>query len=85
MTNTPLESWDSFQAYEQYVGRWSRQVAGLFMRWLAPSPGLAWGQGNVSALERFSSRLPSLPMTISGELFLQFDIQIFKLILMLVS
>jgi SAM-dependent methyltransferase len=36
-------AWDSARAYEQYAGRWSRKVAAEFLRWLAPSPGLAWG------------------------------------------
>jgi SAM-dependent methyltransferase len=36
------DAWDSGDAYEQYVGRWSRKVAREFLRWLAPSPGLAW-------------------------------------------
>ena len=36
------DSWDSGHAYEQYVGRWSRKVAPEFLRWLAPSRGLAW-------------------------------------------
>jgi ubiquinone/menaquinone biosynthesis C-methylase UbiE len=35
-------AWDSGDAYEQYVGRWSRMVAIEFLRWLAPRPGLAW-------------------------------------------
>jgi SAM-dependent methyltransferase len=35
-------AWDSGQAYEQYVGRWSRNVAVEFVRWLALPPGLAW-------------------------------------------
>jgi trans-aconitate methyltransferase len=35
-------AWDSGDAYEQYVGRWSRTVATEFLRWLAPRPGLAW-------------------------------------------
>ena len=35
-------AWDSGDAYEQYVGRWSRTVAIEFLRWLAPRPGLAW-------------------------------------------
>jgi SAM-dependent methyltransferase len=38
-----VESWSSADAYERYVGRWSRVVAAEFLRWLAPSPGLAWG------------------------------------------
>ena len=36
------EAWDSGDAYERYVGRWSRTVATAFLRWLAPRPGLAW-------------------------------------------
>jgi trans-aconitate methyltransferase len=36
------EAWDSSDAYEQYVGRWSRKVAVEFLRWLAPAPGLEW-------------------------------------------
>lgn len=35
-------TWDSGDAYEQYVGRWSRMVAIEFLRWLAQRPGLAW-------------------------------------------
>ncbi len=42
MTEPSAESWDSTHAYEQYVGRWSRQVAAHFLRWLALSPGLTW-------------------------------------------
>jgi trans-aconitate methyltransferase len=34
--------WDSSHAYEQYVGRWSRQVASELVGWLAPAPRLAW-------------------------------------------
>lgn len=40
--NEPLESWDSADAYERWVGRWSRSVAGEFLRWLALSPRLTW-------------------------------------------
>ena len=48
------EAWDSGQAYEQYVGRWSRKVAVEFLRWLDPEPGLEWadvgcGTGALSA------------------------------------
>jgi SAM-dependent methyltransferase len=42
VTATPTESWGSGDAYEQYVGRWSRKVAAELLRWLAPAPGLAW-------------------------------------------
>lgn len=36
------EAWASGEAYEQYVGRWSRKVATEFLRWLAPVPDLEW-------------------------------------------
>ena len=36
------EAWDAGDAYERYVGRWSRVVATEFLRWLAAAPGLAW-------------------------------------------
>lgn len=34
--------WDSGDAYEPYVGRWSRLVAREFVRWLAVPPGSLW-------------------------------------------
>jgi SAM-dependent methyltransferase len=34
--------WDSGDAYEPYVGRWSRLVAREFVRWLALPPGSRW-------------------------------------------
>lgn len=36
------EAWDSSQAYERYVGRWSRKVAAEFLGWLAPVSDLEW-------------------------------------------
>jgi SAM-dependent methyltransferase len=36
------ESWASGDAYEPYVGRWSRLVAEEFVDWLAPADGLRW-------------------------------------------
>jgi SAM-dependent methyltransferase len=42
MTNPTEDSWDSSHAYEQYVGRWSGQVADRFLEWLALPAGLAW-------------------------------------------
>lgn len=54
MTEPATDAWDSGQAYEQYVGRWSRQVAVEFVRWIAAPSGLAWadvgcGTGALSA------------------------------------
>jgi SAM-dependent methyltransferase len=34
--------WASGEAYEPYVGRWSRPVARQFLEWLAPPSGNAW-------------------------------------------
>ncbi|NGY64639.1 methyltransferase domain-containing protein [Lentzea sp. NEAU-D13] len=34
--------WDLGDAYERYVGRWSRPVAVEFLRWLAVPPGRTW-------------------------------------------
>ena len=43
MTAAPMESWGSGDAYERYVGRWSRKVAVELLRWLAPARGLSLG------------------------------------------
>jgi hypothetical protein len=36
------EVWDSAQAYERYVGRWSRRVAVRFLRWLPARSQAVW-------------------------------------------
>jgi SAM-dependent methyltransferase len=36
------DAWDSGDAYEPYVGRWSRLVAREFLRWLAMPTGCRW-------------------------------------------
>lgn len=36
------DRWNSGDAYEPYVGRWSRLVAREFLRWLAVPPGGRW-------------------------------------------
>jgi trans-aconitate methyltransferase len=36
------DSWDSGDAYEPYVGRWSRLVAREFLGWLAVPPARRW-------------------------------------------
>lgn len=38
----PEFSWSGAQAYERYVGRWSRPVAKLFVPWLDLPPDLDW-------------------------------------------
>ena len=35
-------TWQGADAYERYVGRWSRPVAAEFIGWLQPLPGLDW-------------------------------------------
>ena len=59
VTPEPASVWASGDAYEPYVGRWSRLVAREFVDWLALPPGLHWldvgcGTGALSAavLER---------------------------------
>jgi len=36
------DAWQSGDPYEYYMGRWSNLVAGKFVDWLSPQPGLAW-------------------------------------------
>lgn len=50
----PQDAWASGDAYEPYVGRWSRLVARPFLAWLALPPGGRWldvgcGTGALSA------------------------------------
>jgi SAM-dependent methyltransferase len=59
----PKDSWASGDAYEPYVGRWSRKIAPLFLDWLAIPAGGAWvdvgcGTGALTSaiLERTSPR-----------------------------
>ena len=40
--NQPKDVWASGEAYEAYVGRWSRIVAHKFFAWLAAPPGGLW-------------------------------------------
>jgi len=37
-----MDVWQKGNPYEQYVGRWSRRVAPLFLSWLGLPPGLRW-------------------------------------------
>lgn len=48
------DTWEHGNPYEQYVGRWSRQVAPIFLSWLGIPPGRHWvdvgcGTGALSA------------------------------------
>lgn len=36
------DSWTSAEAYERFMGRWSRRIARLFVAWLGVAPGARW-------------------------------------------
>ncbi|MEP6493937.1 MAG: methyltransferase domain-containing protein [bacterium] len=40
--SAPADVWAAGNAYEPYVGRWSRVVAREFLEWLAPANGERW-------------------------------------------
>jgi SAM-dependent methyltransferase len=43
MSNPPVsDTWERGSPYERYIGRWSRQVAPLFLAWLGIAPGKRW-------------------------------------------
>jgi SAM-dependent methyltransferase len=39
---TKGDAWAAGEAYEAYMGRWSRALAREFLTWLAPKPGAHW-------------------------------------------
>jgi SAM-dependent methyltransferase len=42
MTNAPADGWVTGDAYEAYMGRWSRLLARQFVEWLDPRPLANW-------------------------------------------
>jgi SAM-dependent methyltransferase len=42
MTNAPDDKWLAGEAYEGYMGRWSRPLARVFIEWLNPKPSAHW-------------------------------------------
>ncbi len=42
MSDRTLENWGAGEAYERYVGRWSRRAAPIFLEWLAVPTGRVW-------------------------------------------
>jgi SAM-dependent methyltransferase len=42
MTNAPGDRWVTGDAYEAYMGRWSRPLARAFVAWLHPKPSANW-------------------------------------------
>ena len=54
MTGPASDRWRDADAYEQYIGRWSRRVADTFLAWLSQPSGSSWvdvgcGTGALSA------------------------------------
>lgn len=63
----PPDRWERGSPYEQYVGRWSRQVATGFLAWLDLPPGLRWvdvGCGTGALTEAILSH--AAPATLVG-------------------
>ncbi|HEV7671143.1 MAG TPA: class I SAM-dependent methyltransferase [Thermoanaerobaculia bacterium] len=42
MTNPPDKTWTGADAYEAFMGRWSRPLALKFVDWLQPAPAAHW-------------------------------------------
>lgn len=67
MTTNPTGTWTSGEAYERYIGRWSRKVAEELVSWLAPRAGLAWGDVGCGTGALASTILSMCePATVSG-------------------
>jgi SAM-dependent methyltransferase len=67
MSGAAGEVWGSGDAYERYVGRWSRKVAPEFLRWLAAGAGLAWADVGCGTGELTSAILATCePVSVAG-------------------
>jgi len=42
MASAPGDNWAAGEAYERYMGRWSRPLARAFIKWLQPQSSLRW-------------------------------------------
>jgi SAM-dependent methyltransferase len=40
--DSPTDRWESANAYERFMGRWSRELARVFVTWLDVPPGRHW-------------------------------------------
>lgn len=61
------DTWDRGSPYEQYAGRWSRQVAPRFLSWLGLPPGRRWldvGCGTGALCSAIADRCA--PATVAG-------------------
>lgn len=52
--STPSDTWEHGNPYDDYMGRWSRRLASVFLSWLGVPPGRRWleigcGTGALSA------------------------------------
>jgi len=63
----PLENWGSGEAYEQWIGRWSRPVAREFLQWADVPPGARWadlGCGTGALSQTVAAH--AAPVSVSG-------------------
>lgn len=77
MNETVTSQWASGDAYEAFMGRWSRLVAGRFLAWLAPESGKHWldvgsGAGALSAAVLASAEPASLVGIDSSQPFVDY-------------
>lgn len=42
MTEPAIDPWESGEAYERFMGRWSRRIAGAFLSWLSAPKRADW-------------------------------------------
>ena len=67
MADQAKENWNSGEAYEQYVGRWSRKVAYEFLAWLQTRPGRDWADVGCGTGALTSAILTSCePLSVRG-------------------
>lgn len=71
---TAFEKWASGEAYEQFMGKWSAEVASLFLDGLQPVGNVSWldvGCGTGALVRVIASRIPSA-MIVGVDLSLDF-------------
>ncbi len=63
----PNIKWENSEAYELFIGRWSRLAGREFLKWLAPVPGIRWldvGCGTGALCEAIVEL--TAPLTVKG-------------------
>jgi trans-aconitate methyltransferase len=73
--DSPRDLWESASAYERFMGRWSRELARAFVRWLDVPPGSHWlevgcGTGALTSGILEMGRPASVVATDSSEQFI---------------